>query len=93
MSLQEKVQAGFQRIATEINTIKSNSNGTGGTSFLPVPELSDHDQTYFYFGWEVVNGGWLIERQSRATSEREFANSGYGNLTDAWENKGTLGYS
>lgn len=73
---------------------KLNANtDSGGSSFLPVPELSDHDVTYFYFGWEDVNGTWLIQRQNRETSVSQSASTGYVDLTGAWANKENLEYS
>lgn len=66
--------------------------------FLPTPDNSDDtlDDGYFYFGWESVEGGWLVRRQDRADSLSESAtednNSSYDSYTDAWSDRDLLDY-
>ena len=61
---------------------------------LSVPNLLDESNAiYFYFGWENVNGGWLVIRQNRSTSITESATTGHANLTDAFADRINLGYS
>ena len=67
------------------------------SKFLDNPNLNDETEAdYFYFGWEDVNGGWLIRRQSRVDSDYEDANedsnSSYANLTTAWPFRVSLTY-
>ena len=41
---------------------------------LPLYDFLDEtNPVYFYFGWEDIHGHWLVERQVRDTSQREFA--------------------
>jgi len=67
-------------------------------SFLPIPDLcDDYGQEYFYFGWETVNGSWMIRRQLRATSKElsatQSGNSAYSELVTAWDDRENLNYS
>ena len=85
------------------NGISAFDVGSGGGSSsstlptsngLPVPDLFDeNDPNFFYFGWENVNGGWLVQRQNRSTSITESATTGHANLTDAFADRTNLGYS
>ena len=64
----------------------------------PVPDLiEDNDPTYFYFGWNNVNGYWRIQQQNRDTSETLTTtgqtNPSYPTLIDVWPNKDALSYS
>lgn len=86
------------RQLTPFGSRKVNNTGTGGTSFLVVPDETDEsDATYFYFGWESINGDWLVHRQTRATSQTVVANStsnpSYVNLTAAWPDRTSLTYA
>lgn len=68
------------------------------SGFLPTPEnLDDSDTIYFYFGWEIVEGGWLVRRQLRSDSSvlnaTESNNGLYSDLVSAWLNRLTLTYS
>ena len=56
-------------------------------------EVDQTDPTYFYFGWADVNGGWLIQRQTRASSQTASATTGFLDLTSAWAVRETLGYT
>lgn len=68
--------------------------GSGGSSFLPPPDLLDEsDATYFYYGWADVNGGWLVRRAKRATAKKEDATTGFPDLATAWPNRVTLNYA
>ena len=64
--------------------------------FLPNPDSFEETDTYFYMGWEDVNGGWLIRKQIRSNSsftDATVANNGaYLTLTAAWASKNTLTY-
>lgn len=67
-------------------------------SFLPPPDLlEDTAAVYFYFGWEDVNGSWLIRRQVRADATSMDAdivnNPGHANLASAWAVKEGLVYA
>jgi len=78
-------------------SLNSGGGGGGGTSFLELPdELDDSSDPYFYFGWENVDGGWLIRRQERNTSVSLDAtvlnNSSYANLAAAWIDRAVLVY-
>lgn len=66
--------------------------------FMAAPEQKDDaGSVYFYFGWESINGQWLIHRQTRATSQTEVAqltsNPVYLNLTAAWPDRQSLTYA
>lgn len=68
------------------------------TTFLADPDnIDESDATYFYFGWLSVSGGWLIQRQVRATAATTSAtvsnNSGVPDLATAWPLRATLTYS
>ncbi len=88
-------------IATSDSTYQATLNegevsSGGGTisNDLPVPDLFDeNDPNFFYFGWENVNGGWLVQRQNRSTSITESATTGHTNLTDAFADRINLGYA
>lgn len=65
-----------------------------GSFFLPVPdEVDQTDATYSYFGWESVNGGWLVQRQLRSDASTLSATTGYTDLAGAWPNRTTLNYT
>ena len=71
---------------------------TGANIFLPAADnVDDTGATYFYFGWESVNGSWLVRRQLRVDATTEDAtignNAGYVNLTAAWPDRGSLAYA
>lgn len=67
--------------------------GSGGSSFLPPPDLLDEsDATYFYYGWEDVNGGWLVRRATRASAKKANATTGHPDLATAWANRSSLIY-
>lgn len=67
--------------------------GSGGSSFLPPPDLLDEeDATFFYYGWADVNGGWLVRRATRASAKKEDATTGYPDLDTAWANRASLAY-
>ena len=63
--------------------------------FLPMPERVDDtsDGNRFYFGWQSINGGWLIQRQMRAGAEKHSVTTGYADLASAWPHRATLTYS
>lgn len=66
--------------------------GSGGSSFLPPPDLLDESTNYFYYGWEDVRGGWLVRRATRASAKKEDATTGYADLATAWANRTVLMY-
>jgi hypothetical protein len=86
-------------ISAERSGVTINATGTGtGSSFLPPPdEFDETDLTFFYHGWESVNGDWLIRRARRDGPLREDAtqvnNVGFVSLALAWPNRQTLTYS
>lgn len=63
---------------------------------LPPPTLYEQNDTYFYFGWASLNGGWSVRRQRRATAEVAAAdltyNSSKSSLTAAWAAREDLVY-
>lgn len=62
------------------------------TSIVP-NRNDDTGDVYFYMGWEDVNGGWLVRRQTRATGLTENATTGAATLEAAWLIRPTLTYS
>lgn len=89
------VEARLQGNRVEVETTATGSSDFG---FLPIPDLFDEtDATYFYYGWNNVNGNWLIRRGNRLTAQKQNAtistNSAYANLSAAWPNRNTLNYS
>ncbi len=72
--------------------------GDGGTSYAPEPDIVDQaDATSFYFGWEDIDGGWLIHRQVRATAATARANPSnnptFTDLSSAFAARATLTYA
>lgn len=70
----------------------------GGSPFLPPPDLVDHlDVVFFYYGWENVNGDWLVRRTVRATGFQDSATSANNpsipDLAAAFPDRATLTYS
>ena len=67
-------------------------------SFLPPADRVDDTtgREFFHFGWEDVNGGWLIRRQTRSDSTfvdaTEINNSDYTTLEEAWPHRLGLTY-
>lgn len=64
---------------------------------LGVPDLIDEtDPASFYWGWEDVNGSWLIRKIDTSDSSYVVAdqvgNSGYIDLTAAWVDRAALVY-
>lgn len=39
--------------------------------FLPIPTHYDDGVGYLYFGWETLDGGWLLRRTSKSTLQKE----------------------
>lgn len=62
---------------------------------LPIPQnIDESDSTYFYFGWESVNGGWLVRRVFRSSAVKldatQLNNSAYVDLPSAWAQRTNL---
>ena len=59
-------------------------------------ETDENGELYFYFGWENINGGWLVRRQLRSNGDTVDAipsnNSSHADLTGAWLARETLTY-
>ena len=92
--LQTEVTRVFDQIADDIKALNSGLGGSADSNKLSVPDLLDEgDPNFFYFGWENVNGGWLVQRQNRSTSITESATAGHANLTDAFADRINLGYA
>ena len=73
------------------------AGASGGSPFLPRPDLiDDRDEMFFYFGWENVNGGWLIRRTERATAQQlaatEANNTSFPDLASAFPERANLTY-
>ena len=97
MNTDQKLREGFQatndRLASLLARIQILETA-GVDNSLSVPNLLDESNAvYFYFGWENVNGGWLVQRQNRSTSITESATAGHTNLTDAFADRINLEYS
>lgn len=65
--------------------------------FNPFPDLYDDTATdYYYFGWESVNGDWLIRRRTKASSAYTDCNSQHNpshpDLATAWVDRTSLTY-
>jgi len=65
--------------------------------FSPFPDLYENtNATYYYFGWESVNGDWLIRRRTKASSHYTDCNSHHNpshpDLESAWTDRETLTY-
>lgn len=68
------------------------TDSSGGVVSAP-DNVDQSDATYFYFGWENVNGGWLVQRQLRSDGSTQSSTTGYVDLASAWLNRTTLTYS
>ena len=89
--------------ATETVTVTVSENvtyaGTSlGTAFLVTAEnLDEEDETFFYWGWTSVSGGWLIRRSDRLVPAPEDAtatlNSSYSDLASAWPDRASFVFS
>jgi len=88
-----QVDAPLEVVASTVGIQGPPGTGGSGSSFLPPPDLVDEsDATYFYYGWEDVNGGWLVRRATRATAKKEDATTGFPDLATAWTNRASLSY-
>lgn len=76
----------------ELPTGDTLAGSSGGVSSVP-DNVDQADATYFYFGWESVNGGWLVQRQLRSDGSTQSATTGYADLAAAWPNRATLTYA
>lgn len=86
------VETQVQPALVEISTI--GTQGAPGTAFLPPPDLSDFQSPdFFYFGWNDLGDGWLIQRQSISTSLSLSARNGHAALSDAWIDRVNLEYT
>ena len=60
------------------------------------PDQYAETDTHFYFGWQSINGGWLVRRQDRSTGAIVNAstanNSGVADLSTAWADRLNLTY-
>ena len=79
-----------KELPTDDTAITGESEEQQVAGFLPPADRID-DTTgieFFHFGWEDVNGGWLIRRQTRSDSTfvdaTESNNSSYTTLAEAW---------
>ena len=87
----------FRQFAVRLNKYLANLDSTTTSltaAGINAPDLSDEsDATYWYYGWENIDGGWLVQRQTRSSGMSLDADSGYADLATAWPNKDTLSYS
>lgn len=65
--------------------------------FNPFPDnYSDTATDYYYFGWESINGSWLIRKRSKTSSlytEASITNNAtYATLALAWVDRESLTY-
>ena len=94
IELQVEVTKVFDQIADDIKALNSGLGGSADSNELSAPDVFDEsDPNFFYFGWENVNGSWLVQRQNRSTSISKSATTGHANLTDAFADRANLGYS
>lgn len=79
-----------------LNGVSAFTAGGGGADLPPPDRLDETDASVFYFGWESVSGGWLIQRQTRADGQSLSAtqsnNPALATLDDAWAGRATLTY-
>jgi hypothetical protein len=66
-----------------------------GSAVLPPSNLIDtEDETFFYWGWENINGSWAVRRTARSDAEYWDAtileNPTFPQLADAWPNRASL---
>jgi len=88
------VDGPLEVVASTVGLQGPPGNGSGGSSFLPPPDLLDEsDATFFHYGWSDVNGGWLVRRATRASAKKEDATTGYPDLATAWANRAFLAYT
>ena len=61
------------------------------SGFLPVPDDYSSTGSLFFFGWEEVNGGWLIRAQGRSSGSHTDAtvanNPTYTSYANAWADR------
>ena len=78
----------------EDGTVVAVAGSSGVTS--PTDPIDESDPRYFYSGYESVNGGWLIIRQTRSLTLTERAtvanNPTYTDYASAYAARATLTY-
>lgn len=71
--------------------------GQGGTDFLSTDNFDDTDGTYYFYGGELNDGAWKINRYHKTTFVKESAdedgNPSYTTLAAAWTDRLTLTYA
>ena len=85
----------FKKYSVSLKRFLQNIDMFSTTNLLGInaPNLSDEgDITYWYFGWNDVDGNWLVQRQTRATGISLNATTGYLDLASAWPNRTSLTY-
>lgn len=89
-----QVDGPLEVVASTVGLQGPPGTGSGGSSFLPPPDLLDEsDATYFYYGWAEVNGGWLVRRATLASAKKEDVTTGHPNLATAWGFRASLSYT
>lgn len=88
MTLAQGVDALAQRVGEELRL---------RPTLLPLPnQLDEANAAFFYFGYENVDGSWLIRLQDRATSQTLNAtstnNPAFIDLAASFPNRETLVY-
>jgi len=66
----------------------------GGSNLIAGYTIQDIDETggtYFYYGFQKADGGWLILRTDTASTSYRLC-VGSGAYTTAWTNKSTQSY-
>lgn len=87
-------------VNVSLNIPTRNLGGSVGTVLienLPAPDLLDESSSvFFFFGYDLEDG-WLIERQTRATSISQRAarvnNPDFETLNEAWPERVSLNYA
>ncbi len=82
----------------QLHELPDNDTLLGSSAFLDLPDnVEESLSTYYYYGWQNVSGGWLIQRQSIADGLSESAtisnNSTFALFTNAWDSKTSLVYN
>lgn len=73
----------------QLSELPSGDSLDAPSDLLPTPShIDDTSSTdYFYFGWDNLEDGWLIERQLRVDGTVARIDAGYATMQDAWNDR------